>query len=118
MALSQDNIIDLKKEKKELDSNYKKKLIKGLKIKFILFFITSFIILIFFWYYITCFCGIYENTQIHLIKDSFIGLMMSLLLPFAILLIPGIFRIAALRVEKPTRNFLYKFSQFLENYIG
>ena len=118
MALSQDNIIDLKKEKKELDSNYKKKLIKVLKIKFILFFITSFIILIFFWYYITCFCGIYENTQIHLIKDSLIGLMMSLLLPFAILLIPGIFRIAALRVEKPTRNFLYKFSQFLENYIG
>ena len=117
-ALSQDNIINLKNEKNELDNNFMKKLIRTLKIKFILFFITSFIILIFFWYYITCFCGIYENTQIHLIKDTLISLITSLLLPFVLFLIPGLFRIVALKVEKPTRKFLYKFSQFLENYLG
>ena len=44
LALSQDNIVELKKEKgkKNLDSNYYKKLIRNLKIKFIAFFIISF----------------------------------------------------------------------------
>ena len=96
---------------------FKKKIIKILKIKFILFFIISFIILGFFWYYITCFCGINVNTQIHLISDSFISLITSFFLPFVICLIPGIFRISALRVEKPTLGCFYKFSGFLKNYL-
>ena len=96
----------------------KKKTIKCLKIKFVLFFIFSFMILGLFWYYIVCFCGIYVNTQIHLISDSFISLITSLFLPFALCLIPGIFRISSLRAEKPTLGFLYKFSGFLENYLA
>ena len=117
LALSQESISELKKEneKKDLDKNYLKKLIKTLKIKFICFFIISFVILVFFWYYIICFCGIYVNTQIHLISDSLISLITSFFLPFAMNIIPGIFRISALRLEKP---FLYKFSSFLENYLG
>ena len=115
LALSQDNIVELKKEKKSIDKNYLEKLIRILKIKFICFFIICFIILLFFWYYIICFCGIYENTQMHLISDSMISLSISLLLPFLLYLIPGIFRISGLRSEKP---YLYKFSSFLENYLG
>ena len=80
----------------------------------ILFFVCAFVILSFFWYYITCFCCIYINTQIHLIKDTIISLITSLIIPFFIILIPGIFRILALRMKKPC---LYKFSSFLENYI-
>ena len=119
MALSQDNIVELKKEKekKNLDSNYYKKLIRIFKIKFIAFFIISFIILIFFWFYIACFCGIYVNTQIHLIKDSLISLGTSLLYPFIMDLVPGIFRISSLKVEKPNYRFLYNLSCFIENYI-
>ena len=66
LALSQNIIVDLKKQKgkKDLDMKYKK-LIKKLKIKFTLFFIIAFIFLGFFWYYISCFCGIYVNTQTH-----------------------------------------------------
>ena len=82
-ALSQDNITELKKdkEKERMEQKYKK--IKStLKIKFISFFISSFIVVMFFWYYITCFCGIYINTQDHLIKDSTISLATSLLIPF------------------------------------
>ena len=44
-----------------------------LKIKYVLFFITTLIILFAFWFYISCFCCIYQNTQIHLIKDSLIS---------------------------------------------
>ena len=53
----------------------------------------------------------------HLIKDSGFSLFTGLLIPFAMYLIPGIFRISSLRVEKPTRGFLYKFSAFIENYL-
>ena len=118
-ALSQDNIVELKQEKnkKELDNKYKK-LIKKLKIKFILFFIFDFLVLGFFWYYITCFCGIYVNTQSHLIKDTVISFLTGLLLPFGLLLIPGIFRISALRDEKHDRKGLYKFSAFIESILG
>ena len=115
LALSRDNIVGLKieKEKKDLDDNYLEKLIKILKIKFISFFIIAFMTLIIFWYYITCFCGIYVNTQIHLIKDSILSLVLSLLLPFIIFIISGIFRIFSLRTEKHTRKYLYKLSTFL-----
>ena len=115
LALYQDNIIELKQEKRK--NIFKEKYVRTLniiKIKIILFFVLAFIILLCFWYYIICFCGIYVNTQIHLIKDTIISLITSLIYPFALNLIPGIFRISALRIEKPSRKCLYKFSSFLQ----
>jgi len=119
LALSQDNIVELKQEKnkKDLDNKYKK-LIKKLKIKFTLFFVIDFLVLIFFWYYITCFCGIYVNTQSHLIKDTVISFLTGLLFPFILYLIVGIFRISALRAELQDRKSLYKFSSFIESVLG
>ena len=118
-ALTQDNILSIKEEtnKNNLYDKFKQKLFKIIKIKFIIFFILCFIILMTFWYYITCFCGIYVNTQTHLIKDSLISLLTSFIMPFWQYLIPGLFRIPALKVDKPIRKYLYKFSAFLENYI-
>ena len=117
-ALSQDNIVQFKEEaqKKDLEKKYKK-FLRILKIKFIIFFISSGLLLVFLWYYISCFCGIYVNTQIHLIKDTLISLITSFFIPFIVYLVPGIFRICSLSVEKPTRKFLYKLSQFLENWL-
>ena len=118
LALSQENILNLKQEKNSGDLNLKyKKLLRRLKMKFILFFILDFIVLIFLSYYIACFCGIYVNTQIHLIKDSLISLITSLLVPFVLCLIPGILRISSLRVKKPNKKLLYKFSIFIENWL-
>ena len=91
--------------------------LKSLKTNFTLFFILTFILLLFFWYYITCFCGIYKNTQIHLIKDSAISLLTSLFYPIVICLIPGIFRIASLNSEKANHELLYRFSSLLESYL-
>ena len=117
-ALLQDNIIELKKEngKANLDKKYNR-ILNIIKIKFILFFVFGFIILSFFWYYLTCFCCIYANTQMHLIKDSIISLIVSLIIPFGIFLIPAIFRITALRIKESSGKLLYKFSAFLENYL-
>ena len=114
LSLSQDNIIKLKQEK-DIDKIDKKKeeLINSLNIKFILFFVNASIILLFCWYYIACFCGIYVNTQIHLIKDSIISFSLSLIYPIFTCLIPGIFRISALKNEKNSLEFIYKLSSMI-----
>ena len=97
LALSNNEILGFKKnkDKKKLDER-KNNLKNNLEIKFILYFILSFIFLIFFWYYISMFGAIYKNTQYHLLKDTLISFGLSLIYPFGIYLIPGIFRIPAL----------------------
>ena len=113
LALSEKNVLKFKayKDFETLD-NRSKDLIKFLFYKFILFFVTSFIFLLFFWYYISAFCAVYENTQVHLVKDTFIGFGLSMLYPLGIYLIPGIFRIPALKSNK--REKLYKFSKIIQ----
>ena len=115
LALSQNIIVELKKEKRKncIKEKYPK-MLKVFRIKIICFFVCAFIILSSFWYYVTCFCGIYVNTQVHLIKDSLISSITSSIYQFGISLIPGLFRIPAIRMKKP---YLYKFSSFLENYL-
>ena len=120
-SLSEDNILQIKEEKRKNSKDiYKKvkKMYKILKIKIALFFIISPIILFLFWFYITCFCGVYRNTQIHLIKDTLLSFLTSLLYPFGTSILPGIVRIFALKSNKVNninKVYLYKFSQFLEN---
>ena len=93
LGLSESDILKLKNEKniKKID------VIKKLKIKFIFFFIMNFLFQIIFCYYVTCFCGVYKNTQIVLFKDSLISFFVSLITPFAIYLLPGLFRIYSLK---------------------
>ena len=114
LSLSEDNILEFKREKSIINlESETKKILKTLKIKFVLFFVISFIFLFLFLYYITCFCGIFENTQIHLIKDSFIGFALSLITPFGIYLIPSLLRTIALKAEKRNKQYLYKISQLI-----
>ena len=58
------------------------------------------------------FCAVYVNTQIHLIKDILISYSLSLFYPFAIYLLPGIFRIPSL--SNPERKYLYKISRIVQ----
>ena len=78
------------------------------------YFIISFILLFFLGYYICIFCAIYSNTQIHLLKDTMISFFLSLLYPFIINLLPGLFRIPALSKAKKKRICMYKFSKILQ----
>ena len=82
--------------------------------KFNFFFIVSFILLLAFCYYISCFCCIYQNTQIHLFKDSLMSFGISLIYPICINILPGIFRIPALSSNKGDKSCIYKLSQFIE----
>ena len=117
-----DDLILIFKHKKILINTIKRKikLFNRLNIKFILYFIISIIFLLIFWYYLSMFCAIYVNTQIHLVKDTLISFAMSLLYPFGIYLLPGIFRIPSLSIRNKSskknkiRRLLYTFSKLLQ----
>ena len=113
LSLSQKNILEIKEAKtnvQQVASN----ILKCLVIKFLLFFILSFLFLLLFWYYLSCFCAVYNNTQKHLIEDTLISYILSLIYPFLLNLIPGIFRIPSLRCKNKDKLCLYKFSQIVQ----
>ena len=114
LSLSELIILSLKKEKNVLyATNKSKKIIKQILIKFIIFFILSIILNLFFWYYISCFCAVYVNTQFLLIKDTLFSFFLSMIYPFGLNLLPGIFRFPALRAKNKDKVCLYKISCLL-----
>jgi hypothetical protein len=114
LSLSESNILAIKKEKNLMHCYKKAKKIRSfLRIKFICFLCLTFLLIIFFWYYLSCFCAIYSNTQIILIKDAIGSICITLVYPFGTYLIPGYFRIAALRAENHDKEGMYKFSRVL-----
>ena len=115
LALSNNAILTFKREKERKDIDKKgNNLEKILRLKFILYFIISFLFLLLFWYYISMFGAIYKNTQLHLLKDTLMSFGLSLFYPFIIYLLPGLLRIPALSDIKKNRKCLYKFSKILQ----
>ena len=111
LSLSEKKILALKSEKNYNKTlQYSKSIKRCLAIKFTIFFILSYLLLMFFWYFIACFCGVYVNTQIILIKDTIISFCLSMIYPFGVYLIPGFFRIHALRAAKKDKKIIYKIS--------
>ena len=118
LALTEDTILQLKKIRiKNVLNKIFVNLVKKIKIKLLLYFIVIIIFLIFFWYYLSMFCAIYINTQIHLIKDTLLSFVLSFIEPLAIYLIPGIFRIPTLSKQHKNMSYLYRFSVFLQNIL-
>ena len=107
-ALSDISILELTKIKRKSNLYQRINEIKQtINIKIIIYFIISCIFLFCFWYYLSMFGAVYRNTQYHLIKDTIISFCLSLIYPFFIYLIPGIFRIPALSDSKNKRKCLY-----------
>ena len=122
LGYSHNAIISIIKEKSKIINNSKnsKKYIefidkvektkRNLTIKFILFYVISIILLSMFWFYIGCFCAVYKNTQIYLLKDTLFSFSLSLILPFVKYFIPCIIRINSLRdISKTCYNFIKLF---------
>ena len=111
LSISENDFLIIKKEKIYKEAEVKSRIIKScLMVKLISFFIFSFSLMLFFWYFISCFCAVYKNTQIILIKDTLISFGLSMLYPFGLNLFPGIFRIPALRAKNKNMKYLYQFS--------
>ena len=114
LSLSEKDVIKLKKEEDyQKLVNESKKVERCISIKIIIFFIISLLFMLFFWYFISCFCAVYNNTQIILIKDTLISFALSITYPFGLNLIPGFFRIPALKSQKKDEKCLYKISQYI-----
>jgi hypothetical protein len=83
------------------------------KIRIAIYYALSFAFLIIFGFYVLCFCAVFENTQITLIKSTFTSWLISLLYPFIICLITSLVRKASFSCNS---KFLYgvkKIMQFL-----
>ena len=115
LSLSQKSLLQLKEEKlTKILSSKSSQIIKCLNIKFIIFYVLSFLLLIIFWYYISCFCAVYYNTQILLIEDTLISFALSFIYPIFICIIPSILRFYSLYSEKKEKENIYKISKILQ----
>ena len=88
-------------------------ILKCIKIKLVSFFIFTFIILGCYWYIVSVFCAVYENTQIIFLKDCLSSFGLGLLYPFAIYIIPSLLRIIAIRNPKQKLKCIYKLSDII-----
>ena len=112
-TLSERDLIKIKKEKTFSRANEKVPSVERcLIIKNICYFILSILFLFLLWYYLTSFSALYKNSQVHLIKNTFISFSIGLIFPFFINLIPGIFRLFSLKTNN--RECLYKTSQVIQ----
>ena len=114
LSLSEKSLLEIKEEKdKNIAIQKSKKIENLLKIKFIIFFILSILFMSFFWYFISCFCAVFINTQMILLKDTAFSFTLSMLYPFALNLLPGILRIPSLRAKNKNKKCLYNFSKII-----
>ena len=101
-------IICLKQSEQEKNPEQIEKIFKLIKIKFILFYSISFLLLLFFWYFIAAFCAVYKNTQITFLKDFITSFFTGLLYPFAIYFFLALIRKLSLKdSDKKRFRFLY-----------
>jgi len=76
-----------------------------------IYFILSFAFLIIFGFYVLCFCAVFENTQINLVKSTLTSWLMSLLYPFIICFFTSLIRNFAFQWKS---SCMYKVKQILQ----
>ena len=114
LSLSEKQILNIKREKTYLKAKkISNSVIRCLKIKLAFFFSLSLLLMLFFWYFISCFCAVYKNTQTTLIKDTLISFSLSMIYPFGINLFPGFFRIPSLRSKNKNKKYFYILSRYI-----
>ena len=114
-SLSENNLLELKRETNpnkiyDKANNTKTCLI----IKYILFFIINFVFLIFFWFYLSSFCAVYNNTQIYVIINALLSFIISIIYVFIFNIFPTIFRIISLKEKNSINISFYKISKIIQ----
>ena len=114
LSLSEKDILSIKQEKViKRVRNQSKNIKSWVIIKFIIFFLLYIPLILFFLYFISCFCGVYKNTQTILIEDTLFSFGLSMLYPFGLSLLPAILRLSALKSQKKEKKFLYQISSLI-----
>ena len=112
LGLFEENMLKIKKCKFENINTIIEREIKNIKIKIILFYTITYILLVIFWLYVGSFCAIYQSAQLHLLKKVSSSFGISLFTSLLICLLPGLFRIPALKSKN--KKLLYKVNLFLQ----
>ena len=79
-----------------------------------LIYLIMYIFVIFSWYYLSAFCAVYRNSQIHLFKNVLISYSIFLIYPIIFYLIPGWFRIPSLEHSKKSSECIYNLSKVIQ----
>ena len=112
LTFTENSIIEIKNQRTmQLSKNLKEKILKQIKIKIIIFYSLNFILLVFIWYYLSCFGVAFRNTQYILFWNTLISMLITLIFPFIFFLVLGILRIQSL---KNNNENIYKISQLLQ----
>ena len=115
LVLTDKDILQVKiQSSKDMAINMKKNRLKCMKIKFGIFFLLNFILLGLFWFYLTCFNAIYQNTQIYFIENTFISFAFSLFYPFIINIFPILIRMGSIHSSNKDQRCFYKSSQIIQ----
>ena len=101
------------KENKHSNKKTISKIKKYIKKKIIFFYIFTILMFLFYWYLITCFCTVYQNTQIAFIKDSLFSFLLDNLIPFVIYIFPSLFRYISLKTKGLFSKCMYQLSNIL-----
>ena len=114
LSLSEKKVLSIKQERSYSKAKKESKSVMTcLNVKMLIFFILSLFLMLFFWYFIVCFCAVYKNTQYILIKDTMVSFALSMMYPFGLNLLPGLFRIPALNSKDRNRKYLYNISGYI-----
>ena len=105
---SEHAIIDIKQGNEDFE-NAK----KNLQIKYCVYFFLGLIIILFGWYYISCFCAALPNTQMKLLLCSFLTSLIGFFYAFISSFVPVILRFCALNAANKDKNCLYEFSKII-----
>ena len=84
-----------KEEKEEKDDKIFN-ILKKIQRKLTAFYIFTFLLFLFHWYFISAFCAVYQNTQVIYLRDSGIAILTSLVDPFIIYGITSVLRAISL----------------------
>ena len=79
------------------------RILRCVKIKLIGFYAFTLILFAFYWYLVSSFCAVYQNTQIIFIKDSISSFLLGLLYPFVLYIFPAILRVLSLKDREKKR---------------
>ena len=113
ITLTEGKINEVKRTKTFKESRDKGRSVERcIVIKNTFYFIFSISFIGFFWYYLSSFCAVYTNSQIHLIKNIFLTFCLNLIFPFIYNIIPAIIR--RLSLSDKNRECIYNMNKFIQ----
>ena len=111
--LSERNIMEIKKqETKDNAADMVDKVKRCLIIKYIIFYVAGSLFLILFWYYLSSFGAVYQNSQVFLIINTFLSSFISIIYPLFINVFPAVIRVFSL--GNKNREIFYKISKIIQ----